>query len=148
MSGGAFEYKQYKIQDLIEDMENLLVRLDKEPIDSFECNSLKNYIDDKDSFKKIVQKNIDLLKKSYLYTQRIDWFISGDDGEETFYERLEEEIEKLEYEEITKKTPEELDISLEFTSKLLNNSKSLDSDIAKLVNEWKKIALNQKLIFL
>ena len=135
MSGGAFEYKQYKIQDLIEDMENLLVRLDKEPIDSFECNSLKNYIDDKDSFKKIVQKNIDLLKKSYLYTQRIDWFISGDDGEETFYERLEEEIEKLEYEEITKKTPEELDISLEFTSKLLNNSKSLDSDIAKLVND-------------
>ncbi len=94
MSGGAFEYKQYKIQDLIEDMENLLVRLDKEPIDSFECDSLKNYIDDKDSFKKIVEKNIDLLKKSYIYTKRLDWFISGDDGEETFYERLEEDFNK------------------------------------------------------
>ena len=94
MSGGAFEYKQYKIQDLIENMENLLVRLDKEPIDSFECDSLKNYIDDKDSFKKIVEKNIDLLKKSYIYTKRLDWFISGDDGEETFYERLEEDFNK------------------------------------------------------
>ena len=32
-------------------------------------------------------------------------------------------------------TADELDILLEFTSKLLNNSKSLDSDIAKLVND-------------
>ena len=93
MSGGTFEYKQYRIQELIEDMELLLQRVDKEPIDSFECDSLKNYIDDKDRFKKIVEKNIDLLKKSYIYTQRIDWFIAGDDGEETFYERLEEDLE-------------------------------------------------------
>lgn len=94
MSGGAFEYKQYHIEQLIEDMELLLKRVDKEPIDSFECDSLKNYIDDKDSFKKIVEKNIDLLKKSYIYTKRLDWFISGDDGEETFYERLEEDFNK------------------------------------------------------
>ena len=124
MSGGAFEYKQYHIEQLIEDMELLLKRVDKEPIDSFECDSLKNYIDDKDSFKKIVEKNIDLLKKSYIYTQRIDWFISGDDGEEDFYERLKEEIEKLECEEITKRVSDEL-----------NNSKPLDSDISKLVND-------------
>ena len=94
MSGGTFEYKQYHIEQLIEDMELLLKRVDKEPIDSFECDSLKNYIDDKDSFKKIVEKNIDLLKKSYIYTKRLDWFISGDDGEETFYERLEEDFNK------------------------------------------------------
>ena len=94
MSGGAFEYKQYHIEQLIEDMELLLKRVDKEPTDSFECDSLKNYIDDKDSFKKIVEKNIDLLRKSYIYTQRLDWFISGDDGEETFYERLEEDFSK------------------------------------------------------
>ena len=94
MSGGAFEYKQYHIEQLIEDMELLLERVDKEPTDSFECDSLKNYINDKDSFKKIVEKNIDLLRKSYIYTQRLDWFISGDDGEETFYERLEEDFNK------------------------------------------------------
>ena len=94
MSGGTFEYKQYHIEQLIEDMELLLERVDKEPTDSFECDSLKNYIDDKESFKKIVEKNIDLLRKSYIYTQRLDWFISGDDGEETFYERLEEDFSK------------------------------------------------------
>ena len=41
MSGGAFEYKQYKIEELIEDMKLLLERVDKEPTDSFECDSLK-----------------------------------------------------------------------------------------------------------
>ena len=101
MSGGAFEYKQYKIQDLIEDMENLLVRLDKEPIDSFECDSLKRYVDDSELFKNKIKENIRYLKRAYIFTQRIDWFISGDDCEENFYERLKEEIEKLEYEEIT-----------------------------------------------
>lgn len=69
MSGGVFEYKQYKIEELIEDMKLLLERVDKEPTDSFECDSLKNYIDDKDSFKKIVEKNIDLLKESYIYSE-------------------------------------------------------------------------------
>ena len=101
MSGGAFEYKQYKIQDLIEDMENLLVRLDKEPIDSFECDSLKRYVDDSEPLKNKIKENIKYLKRAYRFTQRIDWFISGDDCEENFYERLKEEIEKLEYEEIT-----------------------------------------------
>ena len=101
MSGGAYEYKQYKIQDLIEDMENLLVRLDKEPIDSFECDSLKRYVDDSELLKNKIKENIGYLKRAYIFTQRIDWFISGDDGEENFYERLKEEIEKLEYEEIT-----------------------------------------------
>lgn len=41
MSGGYFDYKQYYIQDLIEQMEEVLVRLEKEPIDSYECDSFK-----------------------------------------------------------------------------------------------------------
>ena len=82
-------------------MENLLVRLDKEPIDSFECDSLKRYVNDSELFKNKIKENIRYLKRAYIFTQRIDWFISGDDCEENFYERLKEEIEKLEYEEIT-----------------------------------------------
>ena len=95
MSGGAFDHKQYHIQDLIEQMEELLIRIEKEPINSFECNSLKNYIDDKDSFKAIVLTNIQHLKMANLYTQRLDWFISGDDGEDSFYERINEDLENL-----------------------------------------------------
>ena len=43
---------------------------------------------------KIVLKKYWFIKKSYIYTQRLDWFISSDDGEETFYERLEEDFSK------------------------------------------------------
>ena len=38
---------------------------------------------------------IDLLKKAEVYAQRIDWYISGDDGEESFLRRLKEDLEKL-----------------------------------------------------
>lgn len=94
MSGGAFDYKQYHIEQLIEDMELLLKRVDKEPIDSFECDSLKRYVNDSVLFKNKIKENIRYLKRAYIYTQRLDWFISGDDGEETFYERLEEDLSK------------------------------------------------------
>jgi hypothetical protein len=30
-----------------------------------------------------------------IYAQRIDWLISGDDGEDSFRERLKEDLEKL-----------------------------------------------------
>ena len=94
MSGGYFDYKQYYIQDLIEQMEEVLVRLEKEPIDSYECDSLKNRIDNRDKFKEQVLENLKHLKLSYIYTQRIDWLVSGDDGEDSFYKRLEEELKK------------------------------------------------------
>ena len=35
------------------------------------------------------------LKQAFVYTQRIDWLLSGDDGEETFHERLKKDLEKL-----------------------------------------------------
>ena len=38
-----------------------------------------------------------MLKKAYIYAQRVDWLLSGDDGNESFIERLTEELNKLEY---------------------------------------------------
>lgn len=35
------------------------------------------------------------LKIAEVYTHRIDWLLSGDDGEESFLERLDEDLEKL-----------------------------------------------------
>ena len=93
MSGGTFEYKQYTLKYLIEEMEDLLERLNKEPLeDNWESDSLKNYVKNKQVFKDIVNKNIKLLKESYIYTQRLDWFIAGDDGEESFHKNLEQEL--------------------------------------------------------
>ena len=36
-----------------------------------------------------------ILKKAYVYAQRIDWLLSDDDGEESFHKRLKEELDNL-----------------------------------------------------
>lgn len=38
---------------------------------------------------------IAILKMAEVYVQRIDWLMSGDDGEDTFHERLFEDMGKL-----------------------------------------------------
>ena len=35
------------------------------------------------------------IKKAKIYLQRIDWLISGDDGEQSFLERLHDELSVL-----------------------------------------------------
>ena len=35
------------------------------------------------------------LRRAAVYAQRIDWLLSGDDGEEEFHERLEKDLEEL-----------------------------------------------------
>lgn len=35
------------------------------------------------------------LRKAYVYAQRIDWLLSGDDGEDSFHERLKEELKGI-----------------------------------------------------
>jgi len=34
-------------------------------------------------------------REAGVYAQRVDWFLSGDDGEESFHQRLEEDIRRL-----------------------------------------------------
>ena len=45
---------------------------------------------------------IKYLKIAQIYTKRIEWLLSGDDGEDSFHERLREELEDYNknYEEI------------------------------------------------
>lgn len=45
------------------------------------------------------RKGIEILKKASIYANRIDWLLSGDDGEDSFYERLNEELEELKNEQ-------------------------------------------------
>lgn len=41
------------------------------------------------------RNGVDILRRAYIYVQRIDWLLSGDDGEESFHKRLREELGKL-----------------------------------------------------
>lgn len=43
------------------------------------------------------RKAIEVLREAYVYAQRIDWLLCGDDGEDTFHERLKHDLDKLKH---------------------------------------------------
>ena len=47
----------------------------------------------------IFKDAVKTLRKAAIYAQRIDWLLSGDDGEDNLKERLEKELKELEEEE-------------------------------------------------
>ena len=97
MSGGHFDYNQHRIEDIKEGFERIISRLDKPITNNHyydEESSLSEYVENKEKFKEQLELGISILELAKIYTQRVDWFISGDDGEETFYERLEEDLKE------------------------------------------------------
>ena len=53
---------------------------------------------EKEELLREISNGLDYLNLAEIYTQRLDWLFSGDDGEDSFFERLEEELEKYERE--------------------------------------------------
>lgn len=88
MSGGHFDYKQYQIQYIIDDIEQLI--LDNNKPDEY--GYAKNFPED---VLEEFRKGIKALEIAQVYAQRIDWLVSGDDGEESFRERLKNELARI-----------------------------------------------------
>lgn len=104
MSGGHFEYKQYHINEICDSIEHVLNMQGKEkPKDELygDKEYYEKYPNEKYyyTYPEIVQSKmreaVKQLKVSAIYAQRIDWLLSGDDGEESFTERLTEELNIL-----------------------------------------------------
>lgn len=87
MSGGYFEYQQYHIQDIIEKLEETKVKI--------ENDEEYHQYDRKEELLQEISNGIDYLNLAQIYTQRLDWLFSGDDGEDSFFERLREDIDKF-----------------------------------------------------
>lgn len=124
MSGGYFDYKQYEIDRIADDIENYIygVEWDEEDI-----QYAKHYIESHDESSKgmtdfeykcyaYIAENgrtmpnkygysaetlekfkeaVDILRKGAVFARRIDWLLSDDDGEKSFHERLESDLQKL-----------------------------------------------------
>ena len=108
MSGGAFDYNQYKIGYMVDQIEETVVKngVEKTPEDLKEegwrdPDWYKKYPEDLFHYKypdEVIEKmkeGINALKRAQIYAHRIDWLLSGDDGEESFLRRLEEELNEL-----------------------------------------------------
>ena len=80
MSGGRFNYEQDGIQVAIEELEQLPL----DELEGLDAIAQSNY------FALIAE-----LKKCHVHMQRLDWLLSGDDGQETYHKQLADDLEKL-----------------------------------------------------
>lgn len=109
MSGGHYDYDQYRLNNIIESIESIITKNGKKKTKEELKNEgwcdtewYKKYPEDLNHYKypdEVINKmkeGIRYLKIAYIYAQRIDWLLSGDDSEETFLERLQKELDNYE----------------------------------------------------
>ena len=84
MSGGYFEYDQYKIGEIADQIARIAEKSESEPDSYFSKKTVARFRD-----------AIYLLKRAEILVHRIDWLLSGDDDEESFHERLAENLSQL-----------------------------------------------------
>ena len=89
MSGGKFSYAQSRLSDMAEEIEEIIKRNSVPDEFGFSNNFLDETLEE-------FRKGIELLRRAYVYAQRIDWLVSGDDSEPTFHERLKRDLLELE----------------------------------------------------
>ena len=100
MSGGHFEYKQYQVDELAAEIDRVIAKVYKtreavkntpdDPCHPDYCWE-KSYLFSDETLAKFAEAR-DTLKRAGIMAQRVDWLLSGDDGEETFHKRWEEEL--------------------------------------------------------
>lgn len=107
MSGGTFDYYQYKLHEISEIIESEILKSGREKTEDEIKNEIKyQYISQPDKFYPTLPDEVlekfkhayKLIKETEIYIHRIDWLLSGDDRNETFLERLKNDLHTLEAE--------------------------------------------------
>lgn len=109
MSGGAFDYNQYQIQNIADSIEQEIINNGREKTKEelknegwSDPNWFERYPEDLKYYEyppEVIEefKNAVLaLRIAYVYAVRVDWLLSGDDGEESFLKRLKDDLGKIE----------------------------------------------------
>lgn len=92
MSGGYFEYQQYRISQIADDVQLLIDNNNSAELNSYGEAIGRNYPPEViERFREAVVA----LKTAFVYAQRIDWLVSDDDGVNSFLIRLEQELKQL-----------------------------------------------------
>jgi hypothetical protein len=108
LSGGKFNYDQYKIGYIAESIEQE-IRSSGKPKTREELKEerwrdaewYEKYPEELYHYKysdEVIEKfkeAVRCLKMAQIYAHRVDYLLSGDDGEESFLERLDEELKKI-----------------------------------------------------
>lgn len=105
MSGGRFNYKQWHIDNIADQIEQEVI-LSGKPIPKQKWNYCErqefeethqqpmNYAFPEEVLRRM-EEAVYALRRAAIYAQRVDYLICGDDGEESFMERLKKELAEL-----------------------------------------------------
>lgn len=88
MSGGRFNYKQYNLSDMAEEIQRTI------DTQGTEDEYGDTYATIPDDIIKKMKETIWECRMCENMLQRVDWFLSGDDGEDSFRERWDQEVTK------------------------------------------------------
>ena len=92
MSGGHFQYKQYEFGQIADEIEQIILDNDSKEVDEYGYRKGYGYSPQTIAKFKIARMS---LLWAQIYVQRIDWLVSGDDGEDSFHSRLDADFEAL-----------------------------------------------------
>lgn len=89
MSGGRFGYSQYQIGEIAREIQHCID-------DNGKPDDYGQVWKHPDNVIAEFKNAIAALKLAEIYAQRVDWYLSGDDGEECLFRRLKEDLAELE----------------------------------------------------
>ena len=93
MSGGFFDYMQHNISEVADRIQYEIDNNSNRPdwVSDEDWDGQKYSDETITKFKEAVK----VLRIAEVYTQRIDWLLSGDDGEDSFHRRLKDDLSNL-----------------------------------------------------
>jgi hypothetical protein len=105
MSGGRFDYREFHIEDIAEQIEQEVIISGKPiPRQRWDYSLRQEYEETgkmptnyayPESVLRRMEEAVYALKRASIYSHRVDYLLSGDDGEESFERRLSEELAEL-----------------------------------------------------
>lgn len=113
MSGGHFDYNYYHFDYIADDIDEYINghELDDDDVERYIIDhelydSEKEYIRKhkhtipnrycyKDEVVEKMKEGLAAIRNAYVYAKRIDYLLSGDDGEASFLQRLQKDLDKL-----------------------------------------------------
>ena len=96
MSGGRFEYIQYRLDDVADDIQREIDRSGRKMTSE---EQKEGYYDTDTYYEyppEVIEKfkeAVSIIRKARIYMHRVDWLLSGDDGDDTFLERLKKDLD-------------------------------------------------------
>lgn len=91
MSGGHWAYNQYQIGQVVDDIEQMIRTNDDETLNEWGDPTGHHF---SPAVIEEFRRAVAVLRVAEIYWHRIDWLVSGDDGEDSFLRRVNEDLTK------------------------------------------------------